>query len=363
MTRSSHQPRALGAGRRAAVPVGRRSSTTRSSTPARRTRRTSSAGGANAARGAHGRHEPGPVRHGADGRAVRRRRDGARLRRYRGPVGKPPREHPRRPIAGFACQRAEVSGTRFWGWARDRFGTAERFFERVFVANWCPLVFMDESGGTAARTSSPPPSAPALPRLQRRARDGSSTSCDPRSWSVSGASPSSARGRRSGATSRIGRILHPSPASPAANNAGRGSSTRSSARSASSRRSRAPVASDDAPSEQRRADAPDGDPALGAQPQRHEVHPRARARAALVRDGPVRARGAIFVVPHAARERTLRIERRHLPVLLLAPSVLWLNQVCFVFALDATTASTIGLPDRHDPDLRRALRGRPRASA
>ena len=44
------------------------------------------------------------------------------------------------------ARRSEVSGTRFWGWARDRFGTAERFFDRVFVANWCPLVFMEESG-------------------------------------------------------------------------------------------------------------------------------------------------------------------------------------------------------------------------
>jgi len=48
-----------------------------------------------------------------------------------GPVGKPPVEHPRRPVAGFACHRSEVSGTRFWGWARHRFGTAEHFFERV----------------------------------------------------------------------------------------------------------------------------------------------------------------------------------------------------------------------------------------
>ncbi len=62
------------------------------------------------------------------------------------PVGKPPREHPARPISGFDCHRSEVSGTRFWGWARDSFRTAERFFDRVFVANWCPLVFMDESG-------------------------------------------------------------------------------------------------------------------------------------------------------------------------------------------------------------------------
>src|ERR671925_312917 len=66
--------------------------------------------------------------------------------RIEAPVGKPPHEHPRRPIAGFACHRSEVSGTRFWGWARDRFETAERFFDRVFVANWCPLVFMDDSG-------------------------------------------------------------------------------------------------------------------------------------------------------------------------------------------------------------------------
>ena len=45
--------------------------------------------------------------------------------RIAGRVGKPLREHPRRPIAGFACHRSEVSGTRFWGWARDRFGSAE----------------------------------------------------------------------------------------------------------------------------------------------------------------------------------------------------------------------------------------------
>ncbi len=42
-------------------------------------------------------------------------------------------------------------------------------------------------------------------------------------------------------------------------------------------------------------------------------------------------------------ERTLRVERRHLPVLALAAGTLWLNQLSFVFALDITTASTIGL--------------------
>jgi single-strand selective monofunctional uracil DNA glycosylase len=63
-----------------------------------------------------------------------------------GPVGKPPREHPKRPVDGFECRRSEVSGARVWGWARARFGTAEAFFARHFVLNYCPLVFMEESG-------------------------------------------------------------------------------------------------------------------------------------------------------------------------------------------------------------------------
>jgi drug/metabolite transporter (DMT)-like permease len=53
--------------------------------------------------------------------------------------------------------------------------------------------------------------------------------------------------------------------------------------------------------------------------------------------------GAIFVALTLVAERTLRIERRHASVLLVAALLLWLNQVCFVLALDATTASTIGL--------------------
>jgi drug/metabolite transporter (DMT)-like permease len=53
--------------------------------------------------------------------------------------------------------------------------------------------------------------------------------------------------------------------------------------------------------------------------------------------------GAIFVVLTLAVERSLRIERRHLVVLAFAAVTLWLNQLSFVFALDVTTASTIGL--------------------
>lgn len=64
----------------------------------------------------------------------------------RGTVRKPASEHSKRPIQGFECKRSEVSGTRVWGFIRERFGTAEAFFRDAFVANYCPLCFMEASG-------------------------------------------------------------------------------------------------------------------------------------------------------------------------------------------------------------------------
>ena len=64
----------------------------------------------------------------------------------RTPIGQPALMHPKRPVAGFDCHRAEVSGQRLWGWARRRFGTPDAFFERFFVANYCPLLFLEASG-------------------------------------------------------------------------------------------------------------------------------------------------------------------------------------------------------------------------
>lgn len=61
-------------------------------------------------------------------------------------VDRPTEEHPKRPVLGFDCGRSEVSGSRLWGWARDTYGARELFFERYFVANYCPLVFMEHSG-------------------------------------------------------------------------------------------------------------------------------------------------------------------------------------------------------------------------
>ncbi len=55
-----------------------------------------------------------------------------------------PTQHPKYPILGFDCHRREGSGSRLWGWARERFGTPENFFARFFVWNYCPLLFIGD---------------------------------------------------------------------------------------------------------------------------------------------------------------------------------------------------------------------------
>jgi drug/metabolite transporter (DMT)-like permease len=52
---------------------------------------------------------------------------------------------------------------------------------------------------------------------------------------------------------------------------------------------------------------------------------------------------AVFVALTLAAERTLGVQRRHVPLIALATVALALNQLSFVLALDRTTASTIGL--------------------
>lgn len=135
-----------------------------------------------------------------------------------GTVGQPRKSHPKRPIEGFACGRSEVSGRRLWGWAKERHGSADAFFERFVVLNYCPLVFME---GESGRNLVPE-------KLPAHERDPLFDACDTalkRSMTV--LKPQMAVGvgtfaerclkRVLGKTVPIGRVLHPSPASPAAN--------------------------------------------------------------------------------------------------------------------------------------------------
>ncbi|MBI2567481.1 MAG: single-stranded DNA-binding protein [Candidatus Schekmanbacteria bacterium] len=134
-------------------------------------------------------------------------------------VGKPPVEHPKRPVTGFACHRSEVSGARLWGWARDRFGTPDRFFRRFFVANYCPLVFMVESGANLTPDKLPSREREPLFAACDRALRRTVEHFDPRFvigiGKFAAARSSAALGECPGRV--VGCVPHPSPASPLAN--------------------------------------------------------------------------------------------------------------------------------------------------
>ena len=133
-------------------------------------------------------------------------------------IGRPRNEHPKRPITGLNCTRSEVSGERLWGLFRERFDSPEHFFKEHFVANYCPLVFMEESGKN--RTPDKLPAAEREPldavcdqHLQRLC-----TTLQPQ-WAVGVGAYAEKCLKRvlHGSATKITRILHPSPASPAAN--------------------------------------------------------------------------------------------------------------------------------------------------
>ncbi len=136
----------------------------------------------------------------------------------RAKVDKPAREHPRRPVLGFDCPRSEVSGARLWGWARATYHTPARFFARFFVANYCPLVFMGATGSNITPDKLPARARDPLFAVCDRALRGLVEILEPAHVVGVGAfAAKRARAALDGAGLAIGRISHPSPASPAAN--------------------------------------------------------------------------------------------------------------------------------------------------
>jgi len=134
------------------------------------------------------------------------------------PVAKPQDEHPKRPVIGFECPRSEVSGSRLWGWARDRFRTPERFFQRFFVVNYCPLAFMEASARNLTPDKLPAPEQQALTAVCDDALRDIVRQLRPRI--VVGVGAFAERRARAALVAEdvaIGTILHPSPASPLAN--------------------------------------------------------------------------------------------------------------------------------------------------
>lgn len=137
-------------------------------------------------------------------------------------VGKPVREHPKRPIEGFACTRSEVSGKRLWGLFSSRYEDVNEFFNSHFVSNYCPLVFMDEG----ARNITPDKLSAAESQPLDALCDAHLKACllliQPEYAVGVGAYAEDCLKRvckldKKLAAIAISRILHPSPASPAAN--------------------------------------------------------------------------------------------------------------------------------------------------
>ena len=133
-------------------------------------------------------------------------------------VGRPINMHPKRPVAGFDCKRSEVSGRRIWGWAKNKFASPHHFFSRFFIANYCPLQFIEESG----RNRTPN-------QLRAVERKALFEACDPAlRRTVEQLTPrfvvgvgqftmQRARIALEGLPAIIGNITHPSPANPKAN--------------------------------------------------------------------------------------------------------------------------------------------------
>ncbi|MCD0461833.1 uracil-DNA glycosylase family protein [Roseiconus lacunae] len=145
------------------------------------------------------------------------------------PIGRPDNEHEKRPVEGLQCARSEVSGRRLWGLFQEKFETPEAFFAKHFVLNYCPLVFMEAS----ARNRTPD----KLPAAEKTPLD---SVCDEHLRTVLKAiKPEHAVGVGAYAEAclrrvvkdideppQVSRILHPSPASPAANRDWAGTATK-----------------------------------------------------------------------------------------------------------------------------------------
>ena len=135
-------------------------------------------------------------------------------------IDKPSREHPKRPIEGFQCQRSEVSGRRLWGLFAERFGTADAFFKDHFVLNFCPLVWMSETGANLTPDKLPASEMAPVDQACLKHLQEVITLLKPEYLIGVGAfAEERLRRAASGCDCKavVGRILHPSPASPAAN--------------------------------------------------------------------------------------------------------------------------------------------------
>ena len=138
-----------------------------------------------------------------------------------GQITKPEEEHPKRPVDGFACKRSEVSGKRLWGYFAEQFPNAEDFFQDHFVLNFCPLVWMSETGANITPDKLPKEVMKPIEEVCMHHLKAVIREMNPE-WLVGiGAFAEKrliqAKKELGNEQLKVGKILHPSPASPVAN--------------------------------------------------------------------------------------------------------------------------------------------------
>lgn len=137
-------------------------------------------------------------------------------------VNEPAKMHPKRPILGFGCPKSEVSGKRLWGLFAEYYPKANDFFTDHYVTNYCPLIWMAESGKNITpdkvKKEEIAPVEAACDAFLKALIDiqqpqfliGVGAYAEKKIKNCIKGSPLEG-------TVTVGKILHPSPASPAAN--------------------------------------------------------------------------------------------------------------------------------------------------
>jgi single-strand selective monofunctional uracil DNA glycosylase len=133
-------------------------------------------------------------------------------------ISKPRVEHPKRPVTGFACARSEISGQRLWGLFAERFGQAHDFFREHLVLNYCPLAFVEQSGRNRTPDKLPAAEQEKLFGACDRHLGAAIQALQPE-WVIGIGNFALKRAEHvlGDQSIKLGCILHPSPASPAAN--------------------------------------------------------------------------------------------------------------------------------------------------
>ncbi len=135
-------------------------------------------------------------------------------------IGRPADEHPKRKILGMDCSKSEVSGRRLWGLFTEKFPDAEDFFRDHLVINFCPLVWMKNSGANLTPDKIRAVEMAAVDAACQKHLRRVIEVLQPRFLiGIGGYAESQLAAAKEalGTDALTGRILHPSPASPAAN--------------------------------------------------------------------------------------------------------------------------------------------------